>query len=273
MTSDRPIPHARESTHRPYNLDVARLATRAASSPEDVVRHFDALAATYAEAHGHAGRLLAYRLGVIEPLLAGAPRGTLLEIGCGTAVHLLALADGFDRAIGTDASPAMVDAARRLAHATRPGADVSIRVDPAEQLATVADASVDAVVCVGALEHMLDQEGVVGQVRRVLTPGGRFVCLTPNGGYCWYRHLAPMLGRDVRHLSTDRFLTLAALESLVAKAGLDTLASRYWTFVPRGDVPAGSAPVLTALDWCTRRTGWAYLRGGVAIAAERRPTD
>jgi 2-polyprenyl-6-hydroxyphenyl methylase/3-demethylubiquinone-9 3-methyltransferase len=234
-----------------------------------VVRHFDALAPSYAEAHGHAGRLLAYRLGVIEALLAGAPRGTLLEIGCGTAVHLLALAAGFQRAVGTDASPAMVEAGRRLVEATRPGADISIRVDPAERLATVADASVDAVVCVGALEHMLDQEAVVGQVRRVLTPGGRFVCLTPNGGYCWYRHLGPMLGRDVRHLSTDRFLTLAGLESLVAGAGLTTVARRYWTFVARGDVPAGAGPLLTALDWCTRRTGWGYLRGGIAVAADR----
>jgi 2-polyprenyl-6-hydroxyphenyl methylase/3-demethylubiquinone-9 3-methyltransferase len=197
--------------------------TRAISSFEDVIRHFDGLASTYAEAHGPAGRLLSYRLGVIRRLLAGAPHGTLLEIGCGTATHLLALAGGFERAIGTDASAAMVEAARRLADATKPGAGISIRVDPAEELTTIADLSVDAVVCVGALEHMPDKEGVVGQVRRVLRPGGRFVCLTPNGGYCWFRHLAPMFGRDVRHLSTDRFLTPAELESLLTAAGLETM--------------------------------------------------
>jgi 2-polyprenyl-6-hydroxyphenyl methylase/3-demethylubiquinone-9 3-methyltransferase len=118
---------------------------------------------------------------------------------------------------------------------------------------------------------MLDKEGVVGQVRRVLRPDGRFVCLTLNGGYCWYRHLAPALRRDVRHLSTDRFLTAVELESLLAAAGLETVARRFWTFVPWGDLPAGAGPVLTALDWCGRRTGWGYLRGGVAIAAKLGP--
>jgi SAM-dependent methyltransferase len=246
---------------------VARLTTRAVHSPEDVVRHFDALAPRYAEAHGPADRLLSYRLSVIRQLLAGAPRGTLLEIGCGTAAHLLALAGGFDRAIGTDVSPAMVEAARRLAGATAPGARVSIRVDPAEELATVADTSADVVLCVGTLEHIPDKESAVGQVRRVLRPGGRFVCLTPNGGYCWYRHVAPVLGRDVRHLSTDRFLTPAELESLLTAAGLDPLARRFWTFVPLGDMPAAAEPILNALDWCFRRTRWGYFRGGIAVAA------
>jgi SAM-dependent methyltransferase len=249
---------------------VARLTTRAVSSPDDVIRYFDALAQTYTEAHGPAERLLSYRVGVIRQLLAGSAHGTLLEIGCGTALHLLALAEGFDYAIGTDVSAAMVAVARRLAQARRPRANVSIRVDPAERLTTVADLSVDAVVCVGALEHMPDKERVLGQVRRVLRPGGRFVCLTPNGGYCWYRHLAPILGRDVRHLSTDRFLTCAELESLLNGAGLETVARRFWTFVPSGDLPAGTEPVLTALDWCLRRTGWGYLRGGIAVAARPR---
>jgi 2-polyprenyl-6-hydroxyphenyl methylase/3-demethylubiquinone-9 3-methyltransferase len=237
-----------------------------------VIRHFDALAPTYAESHGPAERLLSYRVGVIERLLAGTSRGTLLEIGCGTAAHLLALADGFDHAIGTDASVAMVEAGRRQVELTRPGGSISIRVDPAERLATIADVSVDAVICVGVLEHIPDKERVIGQIRRVLTPGGRFVCLTPNAGYCWYRHLAPILSQDVRHLSTDRFLTLAELKSLLGAAGLELIGCRFWTFVPSGDLPAGTRPVLTFLDWCTRHSGWGYLRGGIAVAAQRTPT-
>jgi 2-polyprenyl-6-hydroxyphenyl methylase/3-demethylubiquinone-9 3-methyltransferase len=248
---------------------MARLRTRAVSSPEDVIRFFDALAPAYTETHGSSDRLLSYRLGVIRRLLDGQRRGTLLEIGCGTAIHLLALADDFDHVIGTDMSPAMVDAARRLADATGAGANISIRVDPAEDLATVADGSIDAVVCVGALEHMPDKARVLSQVRRVLSPGGRFVCLTPNAGYCWYRHVAPALGRDVRHLSTDRFVTRAELDSLLSAAGLTVVAHRYWTFVPRGDMPAGVGAILTALDWGARSSGWGYPRGGIAIAASQ----
>jgi 2-polyprenyl-6-hydroxyphenyl methylase/3-demethylubiquinone-9 3-methyltransferase len=237
-------------------------------SQDDLVRHFDTLAPYYAEAHGRAGALLAYRLRVIRELLGGAAHGTLLEIGCGTAIHLLELTDGFERVIGTDVSPAMVEAARTLAATAMPGLDITLRVDPAEELATVADASVEVVLCVGSLEHMPDKPRVLRQVRRVLTPGGRLVLLTPNGGYTWYRHIAPLLGREVRHLSTDHFVTRAELDALVSAAGLTVVARQYWTFVPRGDMPAGLGGLLSGLDRPGRWTGWGYLRGGVAVAAE-----
>jgi 2-polyprenyl-6-hydroxyphenyl methylase/3-demethylubiquinone-9 3-methyltransferase len=245
---------------------MARLKTRAVDSHEDRVRHFDALAAAYAEAHGAAGHLLAYRLDVIRQLIGDARRGTVLEIGCGTAIHLIDLADRFDRLMGTDASPAMIAAARQLAEQRQVPATFS--ADPAEELGTVADGSVDVVLCVGSLEHMPDKARVLGQVRRVLGPGGRFVCLTPNGGYGWYRHLAPLLGRDVRHLSTDHFVRPAELRDLLGGAGLRLVAQRYWTFVPRGDMPAATGAVLSALDRATRWTTWGYLRGGIAIAAD-----
>ena len=84
-------------------------------------------------------------------------------------------------------------------------ARIPLRVDAAEELATVEDRSVDAVLYVGALEHMLDKPRAVRQVHGVLKMGSEvFLCLTPNGDYCWDRHLAPRLGLDTRHLSTNR---------------------------------------------------------------------
>jgi hypothetical protein len=119
---------------------------------------------------------------------------------------------------------------------------------------------------------MPDKLRVLRQVRRVLAPGGRLVCLTPNGGYAWYRHVAPVLRREVRHLSTDHFVTRAELDALVRAAGLSVVERRYWTFVPRGDMPAGVGPVLAGLDGLGQLTGGGYLRGGVAIAAVRQST-
>ena len=83
------------------------------------------------------------------------------------------------------------------------GGHIALRVDPAEELASIEDSAIDIVLCVGALEHMLDRALVVSQVTRVLRPGGKFVLLTPQGGYCWYMLLAPALGIATRHLSTD----------------------------------------------------------------------
>jgi 2-polyprenyl-6-hydroxyphenyl methylase/3-demethylubiquinone-9 3-methyltransferase len=247
----------------------ARLTTRNVRTPEDVVRHFDGLAPHYREAHGCAGKLLSYRLGIIRRFLGEAQGGTLLEIGCGTAIHLLALATEFTHAIGTDLSPEMVNVARRHAEGLSWSKRVSIRVDPAEELATIEDSSIDVVLCVGALEHMLEKDRVFRQVHRVLKPRGKFICLTPNGGYCWYRHVAPVLGIDSRHLSTDQFLTAGELEGLLSSAGLEIVARRHWRFVPRGDLPGGWGLVLQMLDWWGERAGIGYLRGGIGVAAVR----
>jgi 2-polyprenyl-6-hydroxyphenyl methylase/3-demethylubiquinone-9 3-methyltransferase len=154
---------------------------------------------------------------------------------------------------------------RRIAS---PWADrVSFRVDPAGELTTVDDASVDVVLCVGALEHMLDRAQVMRQVRRVLAPGGRFVCLTPNGDSWWYRYLAPMLRRDTRHLSTDQFVTRRELEDLLAGAGLDVVSLGWWRFVPHGDLPPLVGPLLEAGEQVGARLRIGCLQGGLAAAA------
>ena len=103
---------------------MARLTTRHVRDRREVAEHFDRLAPLYRDEHGPAERLLAYRLRIIRRLLAGTRRGTLLEIGCGTAIHLLPLAGEFERAVGTDLSAEMIRAARRSAEASpvaRPG--------------------------------------------------------------------------------------------------------------------------------------------------------
>ncbi len=248
---------------------MSRLVTRPIGSAQELIDHFDRMAPAYADAHGHPERLLRYRTSIIEAMLGTSRVGTLLEIGCGNAIHLIGLARRCERAIGTDASGEMVRIARRVADASPWRDRLELRVDPAEELASVADGSMDAVLCVGALEHMLERPRVLAQVRRVLCDGGRFVCLTPNGDYCWYRSLAPRLGLDTRHLSTDRFLTPGQLRALVADAGLRPERLERWRFIPKGDIPPVWGGVLHGLDWVGRLTGAQALRGGLALLARR----
>jgi 2-polyprenyl-6-hydroxyphenyl methylase/3-demethylubiquinone-9 3-methyltransferase len=207
---------------------------------------------------------------VIGALLAGSEQGTLLEVGCGTASHLLALAGEFEVAIGTDVSTEMIRAATDAANASPFAGRVSLRVDPAESLASVGDATVDVVLCIGALEHMVDRPRVVAQAHRVLRGGGRFVCLTPNGGSWWYRGLAPLLRRETRHLSTDHFLTKAELEGMLDNAGFGDVTLGWWRFVPRGDVPAVVGSLLQAGEAVGARLGIGWLQGGLAAVATKR---
>src|SRR6266851_1973943 len=95
-----------------------RLKTQSANTHGDVAAFFDVCAAGYAEQHGDAGLLLPYRLELIRDAAQLDANDTVLEIGCGSGLHLLALAGEFARGIGTDLSPAMVEAARRRAAET-----------------------------------------------------------------------------------------------------------------------------------------------------------
>ena len=65
----------------------------------------------------------------------------------------------------------MVDVAWRKMHTSPYHDRIDLGVDPAEELSTIDDASVDVVLCVGALEHMLDLDQVIRQVSRVLKSG------------------------------------------------------------------------------------------------------
>ena len=246
----------------------ARLTTRTIRDRSELVAFFDQLAVGYAEAHGDADRLLQYRLGLILRWCEGR-LGVLLEIGCGTALHLAKLAPAFTQSIGADISPRMVDAARRRVDASPYRDRIDLRVDPAEELCTIDDASVDVVLCVGALEHMLNRDQVVRQVSRVLKRGGVFILLTPNGRYCWYTLLAPFLGCSTRHLSTDRFLDRRDAIRLLQFAGLRLTGWDFWTFIPKGDMPRWTCIILEVLDRVGRICRLGACRGGLILTATR----
>jgi 2-polyprenyl-6-hydroxyphenyl methylase/3-demethylubiquinone-9 3-methyltransferase len=116
---------------------------------------------------------------------------------------------------------------------------------------------------------LLDKPRAVRLVHRVRRVGGVFICLTPNGGYCWYRHLAPRLGLDTRHLSTDRFLSTRELETLIGGARLTLQRFEHWRFIPQGDLPVGWGCVLRALDWVGGHLRVGVFRGGIAFSAVR----
>lgn len=247
-----------------------RLRTTPTKDLDDVRVFFDRLAPAYRDCHGRAEKLLRYRLGIIARLLEGTGRGVLVEIGCGTGMHLFPLADKFERVHGTDISPAMIEQAENL-RLRHPRADrIRLSVAPAESLTPVGDAEADAVLCVGALEHMLGQRRALREAFRVLKPGGVFVCLTPNAEYVWYASLAPRLKLDTRHLSTDRFLGCKELSELLGSAGFEVERVGSWTFIPRGDMPVHLGRFLTLLDGVGRLLRIPSLRGGLYCRAVKR---
>jgi SAM-dependent methyltransferase len=109
--------------------------------------------------------------------LAVEPGEQVLEAGCGTGDEILRLAAAAGptgTAIGVDANDGLLALARLRARATGSLA----RFVPAETTALpFDDATFDAVLCEGVLQHLPMPEAAVAELARVLRPGGRVVLI------------------------------------------------------------------------------------------------
>jgi SAM-dependent methyltransferase len=244
-----------------------KLTTTPVSNLADAKIFFDRCAPVYAEQHGPAERLLNYRIGLIKKYAQPCADDVVLDIGCGVGQHLLALAEEVAHGIGVDLSPAMIEEAEERLRNSPWQDKLTFLVDNGEEISTVAESSIGLVICVGALEHMLDKGAVISNVYRLLKPGGRFFCLTPHGGYIWYRALAPLLGMETKHLSTDKFLKRQELINLLTESGFRRLQVGCWTFIPKGDMPSALGTLLTGLDSVGRLLRVNSLRGGLFVCA------
>jgi SAM-dependent methyltransferase len=234
----------------------------------DIKSFFDQCASTgFPEQHGPPQRLLEYRLALVRNLARLGPGDVVLDLGCGNGHHLLTLGPEVVRGIGIDVSPGMIESARTRLRSSPWRANLEFKVDDAEKLKGIADQSIDLTICIGAFEHMLDKRAVLDSIYRVLKFGGRFFCLTPNADYVWYRTIAPLLGFATKHLSSDRMLTRDEFSVLLDRTGFCHIRAAPWTFIPKGDMPALIALLLTALDAIGRYARLDSFRGGLALCA------
>jgi ubiquinone/menaquinone biosynthesis C-methylase UbiE len=93
----------------------------------------------------------------------------VLEIGCGNGADGVMFASHGARYTGVDLTPEAIDATRR--HFAAEGLAGQFRSENAEQL-SFPDDSFDTVYSYGVLHHTLAPERAVGEVHRVLKPGG-----------------------------------------------------------------------------------------------------
>jgi ubiquinone/menaquinone biosynthesis C-methylase UbiE len=96
----------------------------------------------------------------------------VLDAACGTGRYLLLLSHAAGRVCGVDASPEMLEIAR--AKCAGLGFQADLRQGEITCL-PFADASFDVAICALALCHIADLRGAIGELARVLRPGGKLV--------------------------------------------------------------------------------------------------
>ena len=124
------------------------------------------------------GRAPAIKKMIVE-MAAAAPGEAVLDVGCGTgtlAIALKAEAGATSEVRGIDASPEMIELARRKA--ARAGVDAGFEVALIEEM-PFTDARFDLVVSSFMLHHLPEdvKRRGLGEIRRVLKPGGRLLAV------------------------------------------------------------------------------------------------
>jgi SAM-dependent methyltransferase len=207
----------------------------------------------------------------------GAVRGArVLDLACGLGRVARVLAARGAQVVGADNASAMLRAARASLRRVRGAAARRARwAQAVTDRLPFADASFDAVICFGILEHLPQplQRGTLTEARRVLAPGGWLYLVVNNNHSLLLRSGEDNRFRRAVQLDNGYFCGLVDRRSLVAglaRAGaqVDALGSNaHYSLLRhslRGRVAGTAARAeaarafaeATERDLCEARQGW-----------------
>jgi 2-polyprenyl-3-methyl-5-hydroxy-6-metoxy-1,4-benzoquinol methylase len=230
----------------------------------------------YAEptAGGHALRERRRRL--LE-LLEGAA-GSLLDAGCGPGLLAAEVEARGWRYTGVDAAKAMLASGDTAARRGGQLAAADVQALP------FATGSFDAVVCIGVLDHVVEQQACLAEFLRVVRPGGLVVASFPNSHspYAqWTTTVVRPLLKVVRARSSapTALPTTAILRSPAAACALFEEAGARVTGVvhyhhnvmltPLDELLPTTTARLAARFERLHKTRWSFLGIGFLVAGRR----
>lgn len=189
-----------------------------------------------------------WRKRAVKELPAGGSRRSVLDVACGTGDMCLLLAKQGAAVTGVDLSEEMLAIARKkVASAKFQFSTFNFQISDAEHL-PFADASFDAVTCAFGVRNFVHLEQGLGEMVRVLKPGGRMAILelaTPDSPFIRFfyniytRRIIPWLGSRIAGnreaytylpSSIERFPKGAAMVDKLKAAGGRTVEQRKLTF-------------------------------------------
>lgn len=118
------------------------------------------------------------RTKLLQDLIKVSKKDSVLDMGCGSGVHMKFLAPQCQKIVGQDISPGMVNLAKReLSNLSQ--RNWKVVLGDAEKLPFKKN-EFDIVIAMGLLDYVSSWEKVVKGVFRVLKKGGTFVCTIPK---------------------------------------------------------------------------------------------
>lgn len=132
------------------------------------------------------------------------PSATVLDVACGTGIIARKLAEQLDaasRIVGVDVNPAMIEVARGLSDVG--GHKIEFVTAPAEAM-PFGDDEFDLVFCQQGLQFFPDRPAALGEIRRVMSAGGKLVVT------CWaavppfFRIVAEALNRHLGPAAAEK---------------------------------------------------------------------
>ena len=128
----------------------------------------------------------------------------VLDVGCGNGFVLSRYARAGARVTGVDITEAGIELCKK--RFALHGLAGEFHVAPAERLPFSAE-SFDCVCSMGVLHHVSDVSAAVGEIRRVLVPGGRLIIMLYHRGSARYRFKLPavsrMIGKSLEQLVNE----------------------------------------------------------------------
>jgi 2-polyprenyl-3-methyl-5-hydroxy-6-metoxy-1,4-benzoquinol methylase len=191
----------------------------------------------------------------------------VLDVGCGDAELVCAMASRGAQVTGLDPDPAMLGAARL--RAAKAGVDVTFLQGRVERL-PFPDPSFDVVVSATVLCSVRDAAGAVRELARVLRPGGRLVLGELGRWSVWaaMRRVRGWLGSTI--WKAARFRTVSELRALAEQAGLSvTVICGAVYYPPVGFLARALAPIDSWLGSLTT-LGAAFIAPGAVSPSKHR---
>lgn len=185
---------------------------------EDVIQHFTARAARYDNSSAWVRDVGLAKM--IVRLARPAPAARLLDVACGTGLVARAFDGLVGHRTGLDVTTAMTDLAKENVD--------ELVIGPAEQM-PFPDGAFDVVVCRQGIQFM-DLPAAIGEMHRVLTPGGRLVLVN----LCAYGESDKREYFEILRLRNPvrrNFFLPGDVERMVRQAGFGGVASHRYVSV------------------------------------------